>query len=110
MNWSSAVAVVGVITFCHLGMALITLVLVTSVSCSSAGSLQAWMLLSFAPSVLLFPSCLGVLVVPLPGVLGSWVSLVGSWGPGFLYAVPAAGELVLGVLPLGAGCSHLVCL
>ena len=93
-------------------MALVNLIPVTWVSCSSTGSLWARMLLSQAPPVLLFPGCLGMLVVPLPGVLGSQVSLslVGAYGPTDSYAASAAGGIGVRVLPLGAGCSRPVCL
>ena len=92
-----------VITFSYLGTALVTLVLVIWVSCSSSGSPQARVLLSHAPPVLLFPGCLGVLVSLLPGVLGSQMSLllVGAWGPRDLYTAPVAGGASIEVSAIG---------
>ena len=51
------------------------------VSCFPAFSLWAWVLLPCAPPVLLLLSYLGVLAAPLPGVLGSQLSLLlsGAW-------------------------------
>ena len=50
------------------------------------------MLLSHTLTVLLFLGCLGILVVPLAGVMGSQVSLTltEAWRPGDLYIAPAA--------------------
>lgn len=69
------------------------------------------MLLFLASPVPLFPSCLGVLLASLPVVLGLWVSLslVRAQGSGDVQEAPLLIELVSGVPPLGAECSHLVC-
>ena len=111
MNWSSAGTSVVEITFSYLDMALVTLLLVAWVSYCSTGSPWTQMLLSCAPSVQLFPSCLGVLVAPL---LGCWVHRCHchSWrprDPRTCMQPPLLVELVSGVLPLGAGCSCLAC-
>ena len=59
-----------------------------------AGSPWGWMLLPHVPPALLLLGCLGVLVAPVPGVLGSGVSLLlpRAQGPGDLYAAPAVGR------------------
>lgn len=51
------------------------------------------MFLSCAQPVLLFLACLWLLIVPLPRMLGSHMSLLqsGAWGPGNLYTAPTAG-------------------
>lgn len=54
----------------------------------------AWVPLPCAPAALLFLDCLGMLTIALPGVLGSWVSLL-LQGSGVLYAAPTTGRVTV---------------
>ena len=73
--------------------------------CSSTCFPWAGMLLPHASPLLLLPGCLGVLVAPLPGMLGSWMSLSlpGAWGSRDYICPLLLVGLMSWVQPLGAG-------